>query len=146
MESQQAKPLPQARSLTGSPSHPSAGLVQRCVIIQKDQHGFGFTVSGDRVVLVQSVRPGKGGCTEGVGESRGSPHPLRAASLLKTRQKGVFHPKRGWFGVFRRDMVAGGRKAVLVKLPKTTVVSPLLLQPGEPLPTGGWGIPLCSPR
>ncbi|KAF4805609.1 hypothetical protein TURU_000395 [Turdus rufiventris] len=35
------------------------GLVQRCVIIQRDQHGFGFTVSGDRVVLVQSVRPGE---------------------------------------------------------------------------------------
>uniref|UniRef100_G3WW42 Rho guanine nucleotide exchange factor 11 n=1 Tax=Sarcophilus harrisii TaxID=9305 RepID=G3WW42_SARHA len=38
--------------------HHSVGLVQRCVIIQKDQHGFGFTVSGDRIVLVQSVRPG----------------------------------------------------------------------------------------
>ena len=38
---------------------PSSGLVQRCVIIQKDQHGFGFTVSGDRIVLVQSVRPGE---------------------------------------------------------------------------------------
>lgn len=36
-----------------------AGLVQRCVIIQKDEHGFGFTVSGDRIVLVQSVRPGE---------------------------------------------------------------------------------------
>uniref|UniRef100_A0A8C3MTE4 Uncharacterized protein n=1 Tax=Geospiza parvula TaxID=87175 RepID=A0A8C3MTE4_GEOPR len=36
----------------------SVWLVQRCVIIQRDQHGFGFTVSGDRVVLVQSVRPG----------------------------------------------------------------------------------------
>lgn len=39
----------------------SPGLVQRCVIIQKDQHGFGFTVSGDRIVLVQSVRPGECG-------------------------------------------------------------------------------------
>ncbi|XP_030895950.1 rho guanine nucleotide exchange factor 11-like isoform X2 [Leptonychotes weddellii] len=56
------EPAPERRS----PSHlrqPSdaseaAGLVQRCVIIQKDQHGFGFTVSGDRIVLVQSVRPG----------------------------------------------------------------------------------------
>lgn len=42
-----------------SPSPPLPGLVQRCVIIQKDQHGFGFTVSGDRIVLVQSVRPGE---------------------------------------------------------------------------------------
>lgn len=39
--------------------HLLSGLVQRCVIIQKDQHGFGFTVSGDRIVLVQSVRPGE---------------------------------------------------------------------------------------
>ncbi|XP_012514361.1 PREDICTED: rho guanine nucleotide exchange factor 11 isoform X1 [Propithecus coquereli] len=59
-----------------SPSHhrqPSdtsetAGLVQRCVIIQKDQHGFGFTVSGDRIVLVQSVRPGGAAMKAGVKE------------------------------------------------------------------------------
>ncbi|ELK02714.1 Rho guanine nucleotide exchange factor 11 [Pteropus alecto] len=46
----------------------TAGLVQRCVIIQKDQHGFGFTVSGDRVVLVQSVRPGGAAVKAGVKE------------------------------------------------------------------------------
>ncbi|KAM9245309.1 rho guanine nucleotide exchange factor 11 [Dugong dugon] len=59
-----------------SPSHhrqPSdasetTGLVQRCVIIQKDQHGFGFTVSGDRIVLVQSVRPGGAAMKAGVKE------------------------------------------------------------------------------
>ncbi|XP_019518096.1 PREDICTED: rho guanine nucleotide exchange factor 11 isoform X6 [Hipposideros armiger] len=59
-----------------SPSHhrqPSdasetAGLVQRCVIVQRDQHGFGFTVSGDRVVLVQSVRPGGAAMKAGVKE------------------------------------------------------------------------------
>ncbi|XP_054993658.1 rho guanine nucleotide exchange factor 11 isoform X3 [Sorex araneus] len=59
-----------------SPSHqrqPSdiseaAGLVQRCVIIQKDQHGFGFTVCGDRIVLVQSVRPGGAAMKAGVKE------------------------------------------------------------------------------
>lgn len=59
-----------------SPSHhrqPSdtsetTGLVQRCVIIQKDQHGFGFTVSGDRIVLVQSVRPGGAAMRAGVKE------------------------------------------------------------------------------
>nr|2DLS_A Chain A, Rho guanine nucleotide exchange factor 11 [Homo sapiens] len=42
--------------------------VQRCVIIQKDQHGFGFTVSGDRIVLVQSVRPGGAAMKAGVKE------------------------------------------------------------------------------
>ncbi|XP_059269593.1 rho guanine nucleotide exchange factor 11 isoform X8 [Mustela nigripes] len=65
-------PAPERRS----PSHrrqPSdasetAGLVQRCVIIQKDQHGFGFTVSGDRIVLVQSVRPGGAAMRAGVKE------------------------------------------------------------------------------
>uniref|UniRef100_A0A8C5SJ64 Rho guanine nucleotide exchange factor 11 n=1 Tax=Laticauda laticaudata TaxID=8630 RepID=A0A8C5SJ64_LATLA len=68
--------LPQLGSLSSlgdsalerrSPSHhrqtsdsgESTGLVQRCVIIQKDEQGFGFTVSGDRVVLVQSIRPGE---------------------------------------------------------------------------------------
>nr|XP_037853649.1 rho guanine nucleotide exchange factor 11 isoform X7 [Chlorocebus sabaeus] len=59
-----------------SPSHhrqpldasETTGLVQRCVIIQKDQHGFGFTVSGDRIVLVQSVQPGGAAMKAGVKE------------------------------------------------------------------------------
>ncbi|XP_056297535.1 rho guanine nucleotide exchange factor 12 isoform X2 [Pseudoliparis swirei] len=34
----------------------SCGLVQRCVIIQKDEHGFGLTVSGDNPVFVQLVK------------------------------------------------------------------------------------------
>ncbi|XP_043936950.1 rho guanine nucleotide exchange factor 12 [Protopterus annectens] len=34
----------------------SPGLVQRCVIIQRDENGFGLTVSGDNPVFVQSVR------------------------------------------------------------------------------------------
>uniref|UniRef100_A0A8D0H3M1 Rho guanine nucleotide exchange factor 12 n=1 Tax=Sphenodon punctatus TaxID=8508 RepID=A0A8D0H3M1_SPHPU len=35
------------------------GLVQRCVIIQRDENGFGLTVSGDNPVFVQSVKEGK---------------------------------------------------------------------------------------
>lgn len=31
-------------------------LVQRCVIIQRDENGFGLTVSGDNPVFVQTVR------------------------------------------------------------------------------------------
>lgn len=38
---------------------PPAGLVQRCVIIQKDENGFGLTVSGDNPVFVQLVKEGK---------------------------------------------------------------------------------------
>ncbi|XP_072885900.1 rho guanine nucleotide exchange factor 12-like isoform X2 [Hemitrygon akajei] len=34
----------------------SYGLVQRCVIIQRDENGFGLTVSGDNPVFVQSVK------------------------------------------------------------------------------------------
>ncbi|XP_029436686.1 rho guanine nucleotide exchange factor 11 isoform X3 [Rhinatrema bivittatum] len=51
-----------------SESSETTGLVQRCVIVQKDQHGFGFTVSGDRIVLVQSVRPGGAAMRAGVQE------------------------------------------------------------------------------
>uniref|UniRef100_A0A8C1Y2K3 Rho guanine nucleotide exchange factor (GEF) 12b n=1 Tax=Cyprinus carpio TaxID=7962 RepID=A0A8C1Y2K3_CYPCA len=39
-----------------SPSFCLAGLVQRCVIIQKDENGFGLTVSGDNPVFVQLVK------------------------------------------------------------------------------------------
>ncbi|KPP76217.1 rho guanine nucleotide exchange factor 12-like [Scleropages formosus] len=40
------------------PSHEfdPTGLVQRCVIIQKDDNGFGLTVSGDNPVFVQLVK------------------------------------------------------------------------------------------
>lgn len=34
------------------------GLVQRCVVVQRDNLGFGFTVCGERIKLVQNVRPG----------------------------------------------------------------------------------------
>lgn len=36
-----------------------SGLVQRCVIIQRDENGFGLTVSGDNPVFVQLVKEGK---------------------------------------------------------------------------------------
>lgn len=35
------------------------GLVQRCVIIQRDENGFGLTVSGDNPVFVQLVKEGE---------------------------------------------------------------------------------------
>nr|XP_015201538.1 PREDICTED: rho guanine nucleotide exchange factor 11 [Lepisosteus oculatus] len=50
------------------PSLPDAGLVQRCVIVQRDQLGFGFTVCGERIKLVQNVRPGGAAVKAGVQE------------------------------------------------------------------------------
>ncbi|KAK2862956.1 hypothetical protein Q5P01_002489 [Channa striata] len=44
------------------------GLVQRCVVVQKDQLGFGFTVCGERIKLVQNVRPGGAAVKAGVQE------------------------------------------------------------------------------
>uniref|UniRef100_A0A3Q1BBC2 Rho guanine nucleotide exchange factor (GEF) 11 n=1 Tax=Amphiprion ocellaris TaxID=80972 RepID=A0A3Q1BBC2_AMPOC len=51
-----------------SPYLPGPGLVQRCVVVQKDQLGFGFTVCGERVKLVQNVRPGGAAVKAGVHE------------------------------------------------------------------------------
>lgn len=34
-------------------------MVQRCVIITRDENGYGLTVSGDNPVFVQSVKEGE---------------------------------------------------------------------------------------
>ncbi|XP_056119347.1 rho guanine nucleotide exchange factor 12 isoform X3 [Rhinichthys klamathensis goyatoka] len=49
---------PKSDKLPGTPTHEfdPTGLVQRCVIIQKDENGFGLTVSGDNPVFVQLVK------------------------------------------------------------------------------------------
>ncbi|XP_072553649.1 rho guanine nucleotide exchange factor 11 isoform X3 [Paramormyrops kingsleyae] len=44
------------------------GLVQRCVVVQRDELGFGFTVCGERIKLVQNVRPGGAAVKAGVQE------------------------------------------------------------------------------
>uniref|UniRef100_A0A8C2GLK9 Rho guanine nucleotide exchange factor (GEF) 11 n=1 Tax=Cyprinus carpio TaxID=7962 RepID=A0A8C2GLK9_CYPCA len=44
------------------------GLVQRCVVVQRDNLGFGFTVCGERIKLVQNVRPGGAAVKAGVQE------------------------------------------------------------------------------
>lgn len=74
-------------------SSPLPGLVQRCVIIQKDQHGFGFTVSGDRIVLVQSVRPGEHCIPPAVGSSHTA--ALYVTVLHKVENFRVI-PLRAW--------------------------------------------------
>ncbi|XP_036005365.1 rho guanine nucleotide exchange factor 12 isoform X6 [Fundulus heteroclitus] len=49
------KPKSEKTSLPSNEFDPT-GLVQRCVIIQKDENGFGLTVSGDNPVFVQLVK------------------------------------------------------------------------------------------
>ncbi|XP_042560716.1 rho guanine nucleotide exchange factor 11-like isoform X1 [Clupea harengus] len=60
---QQKDPLPDITT-----EGTGAGLVQRCVVVQKDQLGFGFTVCGERIKLVQNVRPGGAAVKAGVHE------------------------------------------------------------------------------
>uniref|UniRef100_A0A1A8F8P5 Rho guanine nucleotide exchange factor (GEF) 11 n=1 Tax=Nothobranchius korthausae TaxID=1143690 RepID=A0A1A8F8P5_9TELE len=52
----------------GLPDCTSPGLVHRCVVVQKDQLGFGFTVCGEKIKLVQNVRPGGAAVKAGVQE------------------------------------------------------------------------------
>ncbi|XP_053473640.1 rho guanine nucleotide exchange factor 12 isoform X2 [Ictalurus furcatus] len=49
---------PKSEKVSVPPTHDfdPTGLVQRCVIIQKDENGFGLTVSGDNPVFVQLVK------------------------------------------------------------------------------------------
>ena len=37
---------------------PGQNLIQRCVIVQRDDKGYGLTVTGDNPVYVQSVKDG----------------------------------------------------------------------------------------
>nr|XP_023672049.1 rho guanine nucleotide exchange factor 12 isoform X3 [Paramormyrops kingsleyae] len=50
------KPKSDKPSVPTSHDFDPTGLVQRCVIIQKDDNGFGLTVSGDNPVFVQLVK------------------------------------------------------------------------------------------
>ncbi|MFT7818557.1 rho guanine nucleotide exchange factor 12 isoform X1 [Arapaima gigas] len=50
------KPKSDKPSVPSSHEFDPTGLVQRCVIIQKDDNGFGLTVSGDNPVFVQLVK------------------------------------------------------------------------------------------
>uniref|UniRef100_A0A8C7CRT9 Rho guanine nucleotide exchange factor 12 n=1 Tax=Oncorhynchus kisutch TaxID=8019 RepID=A0A8C7CRT9_ONCKI len=53
------KPNRDKPAVSSSHEFDPTGLVQRCVIIQKDENGFGLTVSGDNPVFVQLVKEGK---------------------------------------------------------------------------------------
>uniref|UniRef100_A0A8C2C400 Rho guanine nucleotide exchange factor (GEF) 11 n=1 Tax=Cyprinus carpio TaxID=7962 RepID=A0A8C2C400_CYPCA len=62
-------PGQQRETLSDLPSdNAGTGLVQRCVVVQRDNLGFGFTVCGERIKLVQNVRPGGAAVKAGVQE------------------------------------------------------------------------------
>ncbi|XP_028987395.1 rho guanine nucleotide exchange factor 11 isoform X3 [Betta splendens] len=69
-DSDRKSSAPQHRELAADVPVESAGpgLVQRCVVVQKDHLGFGFTVCGERIKLVQNVRPGGAAVKAGVQE------------------------------------------------------------------------------
>nr|XP_046265862.1 rho guanine nucleotide exchange factor 12-like isoform X2 [Scatophagus argus] len=50
------KPKHEKSSVSLKQEFDPTGLVQRCVIIQRDENGFGLTVSGDNPVFVQLVK------------------------------------------------------------------------------------------
>ncbi|XP_051567488.1 rho guanine nucleotide exchange factor 11-like isoform X2 [Myxocyprinus asiaticus] len=56
------------RETPPDPPSETTGLVQRCVVVQRDNLGFGFTVCGERIKLVQNVRPGGAAVKAGVQE------------------------------------------------------------------------------
>uniref|UniRef100_A0A9J7ZUV0 Rho guanine nucleotide exchange factor 11 n=1 Tax=Cyprinus carpio carpio TaxID=630221 RepID=A0A9J7ZUV0_CYPCA len=64
-----SSPGQQRETLSDLPSdNAGTGLVQRCVVVQRDNLGFGFTVCGERIKLVQNVRPGGAAVKAGVQE------------------------------------------------------------------------------
>uniref|UniRef100_A0A8C5TSN2 Rho guanine nucleotide exchange factor 12 n=1 Tax=Malurus cyaneus samueli TaxID=2593467 RepID=A0A8C5TSN2_9PASS len=67
------------------------GLVQRCVVIQRDENGFGLTVSGDNPVFVQSVKEGESTpqtCQPSLGDVNGTlvthSNHLEVVKLIKS--------------------------------------------------------------
>ncbi|XP_016104661.1 rho guanine nucleotide exchange factor 11 [Sinocyclocheilus grahami] len=64
-----SSPGQQRETLSDLPSdNAGTGLVQRCVVVERDSLGFGFTVCGERIKLVQNVRPGGAAVKAGVQE------------------------------------------------------------------------------
>uniref|UniRef100_A0A8C3HK92 Rho guanine nucleotide exchange factor 12 n=1 Tax=Chrysemys picta bellii TaxID=8478 RepID=A0A8C3HK92_CHRPI len=68
------------------------GLVQRCVIIQRDENGFGLTVSGDNPVFVQSVKEDGAAMRAGVQTEKCAVQwsPLKHLHLSKVNSTGSY--------------------------------------------------------
>ncbi|XP_036001940.1 rho guanine nucleotide exchange factor 11 isoform X4 [Fundulus heteroclitus] len=117
-DSERRAPASQQRELTVDDSA-SPGLVQRCVVVQKDQLGFGFTVCGERVKLVQNVRPGGAAVKAGVQEGDRIIKVNGSLVSSMTHQEVV------------KLIKSGPYVALTLQGPATSATS----QPLEPLPT-----------
>jgi len=65
-KAQDDQPVAKKEEKSPLTSDPETGQVQRCVMIQKDDKGYGLTVSGDNPVFVQSVKPDGAAARAGV--------------------------------------------------------------------------------
>lgn len=67
------------------------GLVPRCVIIQKDENGFGLTVSGDNPVFVQLVKKGETQKENTVEEQREATSHRQLLSVYDLKGDAILH-------------------------------------------------------
>ncbi|XP_074528793.1 rho guanine nucleotide exchange factor 12 [Halichoeres trimaculatus] len=129
------------------------GLVQRCVIIQRDENGFGLTVSGDNPVFVQLVK--EDGAAMRAGVQTGD-RIIKVNGTLVTHSNHIEVVKLIKSGSYVALTVLG-RPPGLPQIPleedeegereEGAVVSTSLSAPHSPaLPGGGKRSPACCPQ
>uniref|UniRef100_A0A674CZ58 Rho guanine nucleotide exchange factor 12 n=1 Tax=Salmo trutta TaxID=8032 RepID=A0A674CZ58_SALTR len=115
------------------------GLVQRCVIIQKDENGFGLTVSGDNPVFVQLVK--EDGAAMRAGVQTGD-RIIKVNGTLVTHSNHVEVVKLIKSGSYVALTVLGrppGLAQISLSEGEGGDLSSFLSSPHSPGPTGGTG-------
>ncbi|XP_046874116.1 rho guanine nucleotide exchange factor 12 isoform X8 [Hypomesus transpacificus] len=130
--------LPVQKTVVAEGSPEPCGLVQRCVIIQKDENGFGLTVSGDNPVFVQLVK--EDGAAMRAGVQTGD-RIIKVNGTLVTHSNHVEVVKLIKSGSYVALTVLG-RPPGLVQIPLgegegDPGLSPSLSSPHSPGPTSG---------
>ncbi|KAK6322612.1 hypothetical protein J4Q44_G00074040, partial [Coregonus suidteri] len=108
-------------------------LVQRCVIIQKDENGFGLTVSGDNPVFVQLVK--EDGAAMRAGVQTGD-------RIIKVNGSLVTHSNH----VEVVKLIKSGSYVALTVLGRPPGLAQILLSEGEGGDLGGLSSSLSSPH
>ncbi|XP_059176336.1 rho guanine nucleotide exchange factor 12-like isoform X3 [Physella acuta] len=101
------------------PDSTGANLVQRCVIIQRDEKGYGFTVSGDNPVFVASVK------ADGAASKAGVQHGDRIVKV-----NGTLVTSRNHLDVVK--LIKSGSYVALTLLGKPHPSGPVLLNSATP--------------